>query len=404
MQTIGKQAAPSVVAAQRIKIDAQGIDADLADELISVPGQDYQAVTNYEQRLAAVHRDLITLSQGISAGALLQDVNQHLAEYEEATQRARDYHQQHDSADLAAYRESLHTLQTNLLAPADNLQQASASTLQVTYALWQLSLGIGLLWIVFWVRSLFRLMALRTFMRERFHYWFYRPLFVVMVTNVLFFLPVCAIFVWTTSKIHVAKADAYDSLSALLAARADSYAAKAAESRWLLDRPDAPIYAKAFQDQVARVAKSSENESFAAIADLFTTDSPPGRITGYLGDELHNITFPGEREAAVLTLRSFGAFTQIDQEIRQLENSGEHAKAVDLCIGRDPGESNWAFAQVNDALGQTLEINQEQFAATMNGALLGIYLLYGLLLLITLPSLVLVWAGAQKHLLEYLSL
>jgi hypothetical protein len=168
VQTIGTQAAPSAVAAQRIKIDAQGIDADLADELISVPGQDYQAVTNYEQRLAAVHRDLIALSRIIPDGAVLQDVNQHLGDYEEATQRARDYHQQHDPSDLAAYRGGLEILQTDLLTPADRLYQSGSSTLQVTYNVWRLALIVALIWVAVWLRSLLQLMSMRAFLRERF--------------------------------------------------------------------------------------------------------------------------------------------------------------------------------------------------------------------------------------------
>ena len=43
---------------------------------------------------------------------------------------------------------------------------------------------------------------------------------------------------------------------------------------------------------------------------------------GKLADELNNITFPGEMEAATSTLRAWGQYVAIDNKIRQLETSG----------------------------------------------------------------------------------
>jgi hypothetical protein len=96
---------------------------------------------------------------------------------------------------------------------------------------------------------------------------------------------------------------------------------------------------------------------------------PPRGCEGYLADELRNVTFAGEREAAVATLEAFVRYLEIDAEIRRRERAGEHGEAVRLCLGEGPGESNWAFARFDDALGKTLAINQVVFRETVDDSL-----------------------------------
>jgi hypothetical protein len=102
-------------------------------------------------------------------------------------------------------------------------------------------------------------------------------------------------------------------------------------------------------------------------------------FTGYLADELNNITFPGEREAAVKTLAAFASYLSVDAEIRRLENSGpeHHQDAVNLCVGSAAGQSHWAFAQFDSALGETLRINQEQFDRAVKAGLSSVGTLNG---------------------------
>ena len=88
--------------------------------------------------------------------------------------------------------------------------------------------------------------------------------------------------------------------------------------------------------------------------------------SGFLADELNNITFKGEREAALQTVKDFGEYLRIDQEIRGLQRSGKHASALELCIGTRTGESNWAFDQFDKALGETIDINQDEFKNAVN--------------------------------------
>jgi hypothetical protein len=161
--------------------------------------------------------------------------------------------------------------------------------------------------------------------------------------------------------LKVAKEDAFTSIHALSQARSVAYAADAEESRWLLDQAHAADYQRAFtQDSAALVTLPAS----MPLEALLRREDDGGQVrgfSGYLADEWHNITFPGEREAAAQTLKTFEQYLTIDAEIRGLEREGHHAEAVTLCTGTNPGEADWAFAQFDAALKETLEINQKVF-------------------------------------------
>jgi muramoyltetrapeptide carboxypeptidase LdcA involved in peptidoglycan recycling len=61
------------------------------------------------------------------------------------------------------------------------------------------------------------------------------------------------------------------------------------------------------------------------------------------------------------TLSTFGNYLDIDKQIRQLHQSGKYKQAIALCVGNNPGESNWAFDQFRDANQKTIDVNQQAF-------------------------------------------
>jgi hypothetical protein len=87
----------------------------------------------------------------------------------------------------------------------------------------------------------------------------------------------------------------------------------------------------------------------------------PGATRGYLPDELRNITFEGESEAASDTVRYFADYLDIDAQIRHLGTEVSEEDAIALCLSTSPGGSNYVFDQFDDALKKTIDINQAQF-------------------------------------------
>ncbi len=166
-------------------------------------------------------------------------------------------------------------------------------------------------------------------------------------------------------QLKVAKEDAFESIHALWQIRALAYSANGDESRYLLDPTMATKHEQAFSAKVSQLAQLPDGTTFKTVfSSLSSTESDGKNNVGFKGlfaDELNNITFTGERSAAIATLVAFSNYFEIDRQMRQFQQSGNHEAAVALCIGNNQGQSNWAFNRFDDALDRTLAINQQAF-------------------------------------------
>lgn len=89
---------------------------------------------------------------------------------------------------------------------------------------------------------------------------------------------------------------------------------------------------------------------------------------GYLADALNNVTFPGEDKLALAAFDALRSYLEVDQRIRDLEQGGQHGKAVELALGNNPGQSNYAFAQVTGALTDLATLNLRVFQRQIDEA------------------------------------
>jgi hypothetical protein len=124
-------------------------------------------------------------------------------------------------------------------------------------------------------------------------------------------------------------------------------------------------------------------------------------IKGFIGAELNNITYPGEREAALDLLRTFVDYIEIDRKIRDLERAGRHAEAFALCVGTAPGQSDWAFERFDKALLKVLDINEHFFATQVASAFSYLAWIPWASPIVALAIAVLSWLGLQPRIREY---
>jgi hypothetical protein len=220
-----------------------------------------------------------------------------------------------------------------------------------------------------------------------------------------------------SGQLRTAKQDAFDSISALTHARALSYDANAAESRWLLS-PMGDVQQDFFTQatQVASVPGLSaadaaqdparyydglESAVGALALDPGTNSVANVRIGGLLGTELNNITFPGEAQAAVAAVQAYDAYVQDDATIRADANRGDTAAAVAFDIGTQPGQSNADYYRYDSALTKVVGINETAFrnavAAGRSGLAAWTWLPYAA----GLALLVLIGAALAPRLREY---
>jgi hypothetical protein len=168
-------------------------------------------------------------------------------------------------------------------------------------------------------------------------------------------------------QLHVAKAEAFDSIIALSQARATSDDANADESRYLVDPARAVQYQQAFENksqQLVQLAGAGIFQYDAALAqaiNAYHANSADIGFGGYFGVEFRNITFTGERAAAEKTLAAYQLYERDDRHIRALNRGGDLRAAIAFDTSYAHGNSNWAFTQYDNALVGLIAINQRAF-------------------------------------------
>jgi len=189
--------------------------------------------------------------------------------------------------------------------------------------------------------------------------------------------------------LHVAKQEAYDSIYALDRAQAVSDDANADESRWLLEDRSSTLQSSYFAEasEVGGVASVSATQAAADPSSYYSAlSSAVGQlrvdgaantvsgvaIDGFLGSELHNVTFPGEAQAAYTATQDYNTYVQDDGKIRADADNGNLAGAVSIDIGLSTGQSNYDFNQYMAALRQVIGINTQYFDAAVSAGQSGL--------------------------------
>ena len=410
VKTVGQDAAPSIVAAERIKAALADMDANVANELIARPGQNQASALGYENRRAELGRSLVGAAENITYGDSerepIRTMNYELGTYEAKVAEARLLHERGgDVSTLTRYRQANDVMRLKLLPAADALDKTNDQVLERVYARQKATSGVTLTLV--WVGDLLLLAALvatQILLARRTRRVLNLALLGATALALLFLGYASSHLAAATEDLRAAKQDSFDSVYALWHARAVAFDANADESRWLIDRAHASGYEADFLAKSGRIATLPPGTTYDAVAAACQNGQVKtlsAGFTGFLADELRNVTFTGEQDAADQTLSAWGRYVAIDGQIRALENQGRHADAVALCTGTGPDQSNGAYRAFDDALGRTLDINEKELAKDVN---LGFADLSTLPLLAPIAALLIAllsWLGMRPRLREY---
>jgi hypothetical protein len=401
VQTIGRDTAPNISAAQDIRTSLADMDADAANELLGVTDASGASRQAFEERRTTVSQRLVDASRNIAYGqeeqAPIATLSDQFGVYLELVEQARALQAQDPAAALAVYRQATALMHTTLLPAADALDAANDQQLNQEYAARRASAGLlGAAMGISALLLLASLIGLQVFLGRRTRRTFNLPLLAATLVALVFTVRTGTTFAAAMEDLRSAKQDAFDSVYALTHARSVAYDANGEESRYLLDPANAAQSDQAFHTEAAQLVDRPVTEDLIAASQH---GNVPFR--GYLADELNNITYTGELQAAIETLRAFGAYLTTDGEIRALEQSGQHQAAIDLDVGTQPGQSNWAFAQFDDALGRTLGINQREFTAAVDRATADLAGSEYLGPVAAVLIILLAWLGLRPRLREY---
>jgi hypothetical protein len=378
---IGGKAAPQVVATSDLTFELNDMDADLANVLLI--GDDHrldvssaQAVTAFDRARVAADSDL--QQAGAAAGndrtaqRALRTVLDALGGYEElASQTILLDQQAHHLAGhapqevVSRYRQATAQLRNTVLPAVQTLTRANSARLTSTYDSQRRTISgtVALTWVV-GLLLVGVLVGLQLYLRYRFH----RRLnpFVLAATLATLVLLVVTSSTLSAAGDHlkVAKRDSFDSVLALGLARATGYSANADESRFLADPQGGAAYARDFlaRSQSLLTVPGATLDTYASKLDSIVGTLPSGRRhRGYLGDELANITFPGEQQAAVSTTRAYVAYEENDRTLRYLVAQGRLRDAINFDTSTAAGRSDASFNVYDQDLVATIEINQAHF-------------------------------------------
>jgi hypothetical protein len=431
VRTVGKDAAPSVIAAQRVKAELAGMYASAARELLTPTGQKEAVAKEFDERRRAVTEGLMTAAGNITYGdserVPIRTMLQGLGPYEGAISQARLLHGRGDPGFVEPLRNADAFLNDSLLPAADALDQANRRALDAGYDRARGTASSGLAWLLSsGLVALGALIGTQVSLTRRTRRLVNPALALASVAVTVLIVALGSAFVTASSQLRRAKADCFESIHVLERARADGYEMLAAERLALLDPARAETYAKRFRDRRDRIitqapggtidsltasvvaqrlpsgaGRGGDVEGVPRAWGEFARANLPQAVQGHLASELRNITFVGEREAAVDTLRTFAEFVAADSRVAQLAAKEKRADAVSLALSDKPGGAVRAIQDFDTALGRTLKINHREFGLAVDRGF-AVLTRFGVLTpMVALGVVLLASAGLRPRLKEY---
>ena len=356
LKAIANDSAKSVVAAERIAASLADMDASAANGLLS-PQQKQAAVNAYDKSREQMTDALVEAARNITFDgeeAEIKSLAKNSGIYGERVEAAFTLQNVNAAAALSKYLSAAQLLDKTLMPSAKNVDKINRDELDASYKTISRNSEIQL--ILVWLTGLGMLAVLvrvQFFLAGRMRRTLNPLCLLATLLTAGLLLYTHHTLSIVSHEIDVVKKDAFESIHTLWQAKAVAYEANAQESRYLIDKQGAADHLIHFED-LAKAISSDPNR-------LFLQKEKARDITGFLADELRNLTFDGERKAAFNAIDWWAKYIQIDARIRDYERAGQHDQALNLCLGEEPNQSNWAFDGFIKSLNELLKINQDAF-------------------------------------------
>ena len=405
-------------------MDASGADVLLvgSDAALTTAGQPdnryYTDLYASDRSNASEYLDQAVVAEAGNAAAeqQLNAVAARLGQYEALIADAELLSQQaHDSAGKpsasvsADYNQATRLMQGDILPAVRNLTSSSESGLNASYGAGKTNAISGVIWVVvLGVLLVAVLAAVQVLLAIRFRRMVNPALAIATVLATAFTAVTGTRFYAEYTHAHVARFDSFTSIQALSMAKAVSNDANADESRFIVDPVHALQYQQAYLGKSQQIVNVGSNVTYAKYLPLLNADiaayqrnNSDIRFGGFLGQEFRNITFPGERQAAVNSLLSFRVY-ETDDRILRATTKTNLAQAIGYDINVAPDDSDGAFNAYASALQSDININTAAFAQAVadgqsdaGGGFLAVEALAALLIIS------LVYVGVRSRLAEY---
>ncbi len=389
VQTVGRDAVPSIVAAEEIRTTLSRAHAHALRA--AALGDDAQWKL-HDRDLALAADRLVTAAQNITYGEEERGPIVRMIERTNAYSALVGAARIQGTLSGPTLRRASALMQDELLPAAEALDSANFTHLDREYAASRAeSPRAGL--VVSGLLLLGGLAAVQWSFARRFKRLVNVPLALATFAVLGLLVQVSSNLGEASEHLRIAKADAFDSIHVLWKARAVAYAARCDES--LLALQGRSQDETALKAKLALLATGPLDDATMALARR-GRDVP---IQGYLGDELRNVTFPGEREVAVSLCIAFRDCVGQDEALRaQLGRaSGEERPR---CLSRVPG-LDFTFDRLDEGLGLAIELNGRELDKEVAGAFDALDPLASIAAAVAVATCGLVLLGVRARLAEY---
>ncbi len=395
LRVLRTEAAPTIVVAQQLGAELAGLDAQLAVSMLAAGPARHAAQEQFEAGRAAVARRLVDAASYVTLGDAERTpvvvMTEELGRYLELAARAQALYASGDrDGALGLVRQATDHMHERILPRALDLDRIKRDHLDLRYEAAQArSQGFEVEAIAAGALLLVVLLGAQVFVRVRMRRRVVPALLVAAIVAAAFTSYLVGRFRVAREDRRVARDDAFNSLHLLWRARAVAEDARGDDVRWLLDRPRAAFYQSAYSVKIAQL--SSEP----------ATTKPADDAGGLLPDEVRNVTFDGERDAAQAAVDALADVTHADDAVRRLERSGNHEGAVDHALALRSDGARAAFERLDAALQATIAINQSAFDAVLGRADSGLRRAEWVDPAVALVLALFAWLGIRPRVREY---
>jgi hypothetical protein len=360
-QSVGKDTVPQIVAAKNIRATLANAHSNAMNAMLTKEKLGGKFWNLYREDLNSLHSQLIDASKHITYGdeerIPLFTILSNISAYEYTVGGAVS-----SGAEISVdqFMEANRLMQQKILPASSALNHANLSQLDSIYASFTKNINNVMFFMrLLGIAFLIILIGTQVYLFKKTHRILNIGLLIATILFSVNFVYSASALNSVKSDLYTAKHDAFDSLNALLSAKAEAYNANAIESLYLLHNGTG-------------IVQTADTINFNLSAARLNSDPKAalagGKFEGYLNDALSNVTFSGEKEAVGVALQQWAKYVDIDKQIRSLEYDSKHNDAIALCVGYAAGQSNFEFAKFDSALGDTININQINFDSSINSA------------------------------------
>lgn len=393
VQTITKDSVPSVVAAQEIRKGLFKMDGDTVANYLRTR-QGAKAAYDIDADRAAIAKQLVLAARNITYGEAesvpIESIVGGLPKYAGLASAAS---QGGEAKPLLAASELLHQ---ELVKSANDLDKVNRDQLTAAFedsrtglrfrTAVALVLGLGFLGVLVFVQLQIARLSRRSVNV---------PLACATLIALAVVVSNVRLMVVETETIRAAKLDAFDSVGYLAEAQAATADARAQALFGLIPEAQEKAWLRCRQqlDALAATDRTEElNRAYTA------TDKPA--FKGLLGNELRNITFEGEIEAALAELQAFERFKTTLQGLQSKEEASTPDEAFALAF-HSPGSVDDAYREADRTIEATKAINVAHFGMSRDEAFAQLAFPSLSLNLLSLAMIVLAYFGVRQRAGEY---